>query len=246
MINNLVITILAGGEGKRMNSTIPKVLHLFNGKPMLVNIIETSLLLKPSQIIIVTGKYNDLIQDTLSNYIDITQLTFVQQKTPLGTGDAIKCCLEFYKPEQKVLILNGDMPLINKEVLEQFINSRQTNCNILVAQFSNPTGYGRIIYKNDEFMEIIEEKDCNEEQRKINIVNSGLYFIASELLCEFIPMITNTNKQQEYYLTDIVKIIKSNTSHKIDTFLIDINDNKYISGVNTQDELTELEKQKNR
>jgi UDP-N-acetylglucosamine diphosphorylase/glucosamine-1-phosphate N-acetyltransferase len=245
MENNLVITILAGGEGKRMNSNIPKVLHLFNGKPMLVNIIETSLLLKPSKIIIVTGKYNDLIQNTLSQYIDIMPIIFVQQKTPLGTGDAIKCCLDYYKPEEKVLILNGDMPLINKEVLEQFINSKQTNFNILVAQFSKPTGYGRIIYENNDFMEIIEEKDCNEEQKTINIVNSGLYYIASELLREFIPMITNENKQNEYYLTDIVKIIKSKTNHTIDTFLIDVNDNKYISGVNTQAELKDLEKLEN-
>jgi UDP-N-acetylglucosamine diphosphorylase/glucosamine-1-phosphate N-acetyltransferase len=245
MENNLVITILAGGEGKRMNSNIPKVLHLFNGKPMLVKIIEKSLLLKPSKIIIVTGKYNDLIQNTLSQYIDITPIIFVQQKTPLGTGHAIKCCLDYYKPEQKILILNGDMPLINKEVLEQFINSKQTNFNILVAQFSNPTGYGRIIYENNDFMEIIEEKDCNEEQKTINVVNSGLYYIASELLREFIPMITNENKQNEYYLTDIVKIIKSKTNHTIDTFLIDVNDNKYISGVNTQAELKDLDKLEN-
>ena len=245
MENNLVITILAGGEGKRMNSNIPKVLHLFNGKPMLVKIIEKSLLLKPTQMIIVTGKYNDLIQNTLSQYIDITPIIFVQQKNPLGTGHAIKCCLDYYKPEQKILILNGDMPLINKEVLEQFINSKQTNFNILVAQFSNPTGYGRIIYENNDFMEIIEEKDCNEEQKTINVVNSGLYYIASELLCEFIPMITNENKQNEYYLTDIVKIIKSKTTHTIDTFLIDVNDNKYISGVNTQAELKDLEKLEN-
>jgi len=245
MENNLVITILAGGEGKRMNSNIPKVLHLFNGKPMLVKIIETSLLLNPTQIIIVTGKYNDLIQNTLSQYIDIMPIIFVQQKIPLGTGDAIKCCLDYYKPEEKVLILNGDMPLINKEVLEQFINSKQTNFNILVAQFSKPTGYGRIIYENNDFMEIIEEKDCNEEQKTINIVNSGLYYIASELLREFIPMITNENKQNEYYLTDIVKIIKSKTTHTIDTFLIDVNDNKYISGVNTQAELKDLEKLEN-
>jgi len=261
MIEELIITIMAAGEGTRMNSNLPKVLHLFNGKPMLVRIIETSQLLNPKKIIVITGKHNELIQQTLSEYINIDTIQFIQQHSQLGTGDAIKCCLPYYTSfTGDVLILNGDMPLINKSVLEKFIENSsmkgsegeasQRIINILVAKLPNPTGYGRIIYDDEtnDFIQIMEETECTDEQRKINIVNSGLYLISSTILQEFIPMIDNNNMKKEYYLTDIVKIIKKNTNSvtsvnelSIHTYLLDEQDTKYISGVNTQEELVNLE-----
>lgn len=245
MTEKLVITILAAGEGKRMKSDIPKVLHLFNGKPMLVRIIETTLLLNPKKIVIITGKYNALIKNILSTFFDINNsiIEFVIQTTPLGTGDAIRCCLSCYDKGDKVLILNGDMPLINKEVLEKFIlNSCGFDISILVANLLNPHGYGRIIYNEEgEFTQIIEEKDCTEEQRKVDIVNSGLYFITSEILQIYIPFIENKNAQKEYYLTDIVKIVKDKKKTQIHTYLIDEKENSIISGVNTPEELIKLE-----
>lgn len=246
-VDNLVITILAAGEGKRMKSDIPKVLHLFNGKPMLVRIVETTLLLNPTKIIIITGKFHELIKKTLSHYFDVTNdiIEFVMQKLPQGTGDAIHCCLSCYEKEDKVLILNGDMPLINKEVLQKFIQNSYNNksdINILVARLPNPHGYGRIIYNEScEFTQIVEEKDCNEEQRKVDIVNSGLYFITGEMLKLYIPFIENENAQKEYYLTDIVKIVKNKTKKQINTYLISEKENSIISGVNTPEELFKLE-----
>jgi UDP-N-acetylglucosamine diphosphorylase/glucosamine-1-phosphate N-acetyltransferase len=245
---NLTITILAAGEGKRMRSNIPKVLHLFQGKPMLVSIIETSKKLDAKKIIIITGKYDVLIKETISKYmdIDIGNLIFIQQASPLGTGDAIKSCLPSYNKEDKVLILNGDMPLINKEILKKFIDASPYDMNILVARFSNPTGYGRILYdEKKEFIEIVEEKDCSPEQKKIDIINSGLYYVNADLLIKYIPMIENRNSQKEYYLTDIVKIIKHAEQININTFLICQDENKYISGVNTLDELKMLENEIN-
>ena len=247
MSKNLVITILAAGEGKRMKSDIPKVLHLFNGKPMLVRIIETTLLLNPTKILIITGKFHELIKTTLSDYFDVNNgiIEFVVQKIPQGTGDAINCCLSCYEKDDKVLILNGDMPLINKEVLQKFIqNSNKINSDmsILVARLPNPYGYGRIIYNDDgEFTQIIEEKDCDEEQRKVDIINSGLYFITGEILKYYIPFIENENAQKEYYLTDIVKIVKNKTKKQINTYLISEKENSIISGVNTPEELFKLE-----
>jgi UDP-N-acetylglucosamine diphosphorylase/glucosamine-1-phosphate N-acetyltransferase len=241
MSDNLVVTIMSAGEGKRMRSNIPKVLHIFKEKPMLVRIIETARQLNPTKIIVITGKYNDLIKETVSKYTNTDDIIYVRQREPLGTGDAIKSCLPYYKNNEKVLILNGDMPLINREVLEKFIKN-MSDMNILVARFSNPIGYGRIIYdENNEFTEIVEEKDCNEEQRKVEIVNSGLYYINSNLLKKYVPLIENKNIQQEYYLTDLVKIIKTNTNMSINAHLIDKNENKYISGINTPEELTRLE-----
>jgi len=243
---NLTITILAAGEGKRMRSSIPKVLHLFQGKPMLVSIIETSKELHATKIIIITGKHHVLIKETISKYMDIDNLLFIQQASPLGTGDAIKSCLPSYNKEDKVLILNGDMPLINKEILEKFIDASPYDMNILVARFPNPSGYGRILYnEKKEFIEIVEEKDCSPEQKKIDIINSGLYYINAELLMKYIPMIENRNSQKEYYLTDIVKIVKHTEQININTFLICQDENKFISGVNTLDELKMLENEIN-
>jgi UDP-N-acetylglucosamine diphosphorylase/glucosamine-1-phosphate N-acetyltransferase len=238
---NLTITILAAGEGKRMRSNVPKVLHLFRGKPMLVRIIETAKELDAKKIIIITGKYHELIKQTVEKYMELEDLIFVQQGSPLGTGDAIKSCLSAYTEEDKVLILNGDMPLINKEILGKFIENREP-MTILVARFSNPYGYGRIIYDEEgEFIGIVEEKDCSETEKKVDIVNSGLYYLDAKLLIKYIPMIENNNVQKEYYLTDIVKIIKKNEEMSIKTYLLGEEENKYISGVNTPEELAALE-----
>jgi bifunctional UDP-N-acetylglucosamine pyrophosphorylase/glucosamine-1-phosphate N-acetyltransferase len=241
MESQLTITILAAGEGKRMRSNIPKVLHLFKGKPMLVRVIETALCLKPNKLIVVTGKYHNLIKETLSKYINIENILFVKQTAPLGTGHAVRECLPYYSSNEWVLILNGDMPLINQRILENFLKTHCYMC-ILVAMFSNPKGYGRIVYNEmGEFTEIVEEKDCDFEQSFINVVNSGIYFINSQLLLRYITNIDNNNAQNEYYLTDIVKIIRQNEKFSIGTFLIDKNENKYISGVNTPEELEVLE-----
>jgi len=241
MCDNLIITILAAGDGKRMNSVIPKVLHLFNNKPMLVRIIETALSLNPHKIFIITGKHDKLIRDTLIKYIDINKVWFVNQSEPIGTGNAIKICLPLYEYNSQVLILNGDMPLITKTILGKFIDT-SSQAKILVAKFEEATGYGRIMYnEKHELDEIVEEKDCTNEQRKVNIINSGIYLINSILLKKFVPLIENNNAQSEYYLTDIVKLIKKNTDIPIDTYLIDENENKYISGINTPTELANLE-----
>jgi len=240
---NLVVTIMAAGEGKRMNSPLPKVLHMFNGKPMLVRIIETAQKLNPTKVIVVTGQHDLLIRGTLSTYLDTNCLIFVNQVEPKGTGDAIKQCLSHYSPGENVLILNGDMPLITQDILERFVRLGKgaKNIRILVARFSNPTGYGRIFSNSSGVVEIVEEKDCSAEQKLNDIVNTGIYVINSMLLKMYIPLITNNNAQQEYYLTDIVKIIRNSGGIIIDAYLINESENKYVSGVNTQDELAVLE-----
>jgi len=236
----LVVTIMAAGEGKRMNSPLPKVLHMFNGKPMLVRIIEIAQKLSPSKIIVVTGKHDILIRGTISTYMSIESIVFVNQVEPRGTGDAIKQCLPHYTPGENVLILNGDMPLITQDILERFIKNA-SNIRILVARFTNPTGYGRIIYNSGGQIEIVEEKDCTVEQKLVDIINTGIYIINSMLLKIYIPVITNQNAQKEYYLTDIVKIIGSGAGIKIDAHLISESENTFVSGVNTQEELAALE-----
>ena len=242
-MNNLVITIMAGGEGKRMNSDIPKVLHNFNNIPILVRIIKESLELNPYKIIIITGKYDNLIKLSIKQYFndnifDIFQ--FVIQKNPCGTGDAIKCTLDFYNDTDDILILNGDMPLIKSDILHNFINGNN-NVKILIADIKDSYGYGRIIYdNNNRFIEIKEDKDCNLVEKNIKIINSGIYYFKGNILKEYIPLIKNINAQNEYYLTDIFKLLINN-SINVTTFLINNEDNYKILGVNTQDELTKLQ-----
>jgi bifunctional UDP-N-acetylglucosamine pyrophosphorylase/glucosamine-1-phosphate N-acetyltransferase len=237
-MNNLVVTILAGGEGKRMRSDIPKVLHLFKEKPMLVRIIETVRELNPKKIVIVTGKFHPVIIQTLSKYMDVFGIHFVKQPEPLGTGHAVKCCLDEYEIEDKVIILNGDTPLITSSILQKFIQSSHGSCNVLAARLENPFGYGRIIYDKDgDFIGIIEEKDCSETQQTLNIINSGIYYINGKILKQFVPFISNNNVQKEFYLTDIVKTVKNKSWNVIDTVLLDESETQYILGVNTPEEL---------
>jgi UDP-N-acetylglucosamine diphosphorylase/glucosamine-1-phosphate N-acetyltransferase len=242
---------MAGGEGKRMRSSLPKVLHLFRGKPMLVWVIEAVLLLGPKKIVVITGKFHEQIIRTLSEYMDIFGIVFIQQKKPLGTGDAIKTSLGQYETGDRVLILNGDMPLIDQTILETFIHNVKTECVVLSTRLENPHGYGRIICQegvSNEIKEIIEEKDATIEQRKINQVNVGLYLISGEVLHMYIPKITNDNSQKEYYLTDIIGLVneskyKEITGHQVSTVLIEDNENIQIRlrGINTPEELAELD-----
>jgi len=248
-MSNLVVTILAGGEGKRMNSNIPKVLHLFTfggeQKPMLVRIIEVAMSLAPKKIVVVTGKFHNTIIQTLSKYMDIFGIRFVEQPEPKGTGHAVSCCLDHYDDDDNILILNGDMPLITNHVLNKFLwtQPKETKgCHIMTARLENPFGYGRIIYDNDKFIGIVEEKDCTDQQRAVDIVNSGMYLVNGNVLKQFIPMITDKNIQREFYLTDIVKLIRQSRSNvEVSTFLISEVENNFIKGVNTHAELASLE-----
>lgn len=244
---SIVITILAGGEGKRMRSDLPKVLHLFNGKPILVRIIEEVLSLGPDKIIIVTGRYHSKIIQTLGKYIDIFGIQFIEQPVPLGTGNAVACCLQHYKSSDQVLILNGDMPLLSAKVISSLIDqSKGYDGAIVTARLENPTGYGRIIFHGEAekrmVCEIVEESSCTRKQREINIVNAGIYYFKATVLKKYIPLLSNNNFKKEYYLTDIIKdIYVYSLGQEIKTYLLEDSENIVIRGVNTPEELTELE-----
>jgi len=251
---DLVVTIMAAGEGKRMQSDIPKVLHLFKNEPMLIRIIKEVYILDPKKIIVITGKFDKLIKDTLLDYLNdniYKKIIFIKQDIPNGTAGAIKSCLDKYENSEKILILNGDMPLIKSSLLKNIISEKINS--LLVTKLDNPTGYGRILYENsfnnielignNKFIGIREEKDCSEEEKLIKIVNVGIYYFESSILNKYIPMISNDNVQNEYYLTDIVKIIynDSNNRMELNTFLVEEINKYQILGVNTKEELHELE-----
>lgn len=245
MVKNLNVIIMAGGLGKRMESDIPKVLHKILNKPMIVHVIEESIKLNPKKILIVVGKYKNIIEQTIKDYLDINAfpIIFVFQKEALGTGHAIQCCTEELQKEsaQTALILSGDVPFLKYTTMTEII--KNTNkVKIATTELENATGYGRIIEINSLFEKIVEEKDCSEEQKLIKKINCGIYAFDTQILCKYLPYLSNNNSQKEYYLTDIIEIIKLNEHVSVDLYNIPKHRHYEIIGINTKEQLLELEK----
>jgi len=251
----LVAIIMAGGLGKRMNSDLPKVLHKITGVPMICHILTKLKDLssdKPSdkKVMIVVGKYRQIIEETINNFLQekdlrflIENIQYIDQIEPMGTGHAIQCCRsELLKyPNTNVLILSGDVPLISSQLMMKMITNLNT-IRIAVTRLENSTGYGRILEKDGKFDKIVEEKDCNAEQKTIQKVNCGLYAVDCNTLCRYLPYLKNNNSQNEYYLTDIIEIIKCEELINVEMFEISKESQHEIMGVNTPQQLEELEK----
>lgn len=244
--NNLVITIMAGGNGTRMNSTTPKVLHNFFNKPFIIRLISEMVKLNPKKIIIITGKHHDKIiekcKELIPELLNKYKIIFVRQSIPDGTGGAIKCCLTEYNKYDRILILNGDSPALHYDFIEPILKSINEDFKntILTVNMENPSGYGRIVHKkesNDIINDIIEEKECNNEQKKINIVNTGIYYLLGDTILENIKHIKKKNN--EYYLTALPNFC--DFFHQIHEYRIPTVCNLYTRGVNTQSELKTLE-----
>ena len=232
--------ILAAGKGTRMESEIPKVLHELNNKTLIKRVVDTSLQLNPLKIIVVIGYKKELIKKELSSYQELEYAIQLEQK---GTGHAVKMCLENLKEfSGDVLILSGDVPLISMNTLESLIEAKKKNnaeAAILTATMSVPTGYGRVVRKNNLLYNIVEHKDCNEEELNIKEINAGIYLVNNAYLKKYIPKIDNHNNQNEYYLPDIFNfMIKDNLKIAIHEIL-NINE---ISGINNKEQLSELSK----
>jgi len=250
-INELIITILAAGHGKRMKSDLPKVLHKVNDEPMLVSIIKKSLLCDPLFIILVVSNDNSkIVSDCVKIYFqDVSiqkKIKYAVQEVPLGTGDAAKSTLPLLKnyPTSYNLILNGDSPLISIQTLKSlkehaFINKS----DILITSIDkeDPTGCGRILINKDgKFMKIVEEKDCNDDQRSIKEINCGIYIVKVKTLQKFLPKIDDNNAQKEYYLTDIVKLYRKGGDDNISLFKLGDDKQNEIFNVNTKEELDRI------
>ncbi len=198
---SISVIILAAGQGTRMKSDTPKVLHKISGKEMLFHAIDAGEAISDDITVILYHQAEKIKKAIESEYSGI-KFHIQDVENFAGTGGALRGVEPKYN---RTLILNGDMPLITKESLLSLINGN-ADINMSVIKLDNPTGYGRVVIKDSAVKEIVEEKDCSLEQKEIKSVNAGVYCVKSELLNRYIPKIDNNNAQKEYYLTDIIKM----------------------------------------
>ncbi|MFV1872420.1 MAG: bifunctional UDP-N-acetylglucosamine diphosphorylase/glucosamine-1-phosphate N-acetyltransferase GlmU [Oleiphilus sp.] len=200
---SLHIVILAAGQGSRMKSDMPKVLHKVAGKPMLQHVVDTTAELDANGIHVVIGHGADSVKSSI-----VGEIVWSYQEQQLGTGHAVAQALPAIPKDSKVLILYGDVPLISKQTLTSMLATvDEENIALLTVELENPKGYGRII-RNFEgnIKAIVEEKDANDEEKDIHEVNTGIMALSSNLLHDIIPKLGNDNAQGEYYLTDLIEL----------------------------------------
>ncbi|MFO0320572.1 MAG: NTP transferase domain-containing protein, partial [Neisseriaceae bacterium] len=180
---NLNVVILAAGMGKRMNSTIPKVLHKIGNKPMLQHVLESAKQLNPNKIIIVRGHGGKEVQDIIDDYNPGNNFIWVEQKEQLGTGHALKQAIKYLDNNGATLVLYGDVPLINSNTLQLMIDKYNSNIVMLTMVINNPVGYGRVIRdSNNKIKTIIEEKDATLSEKYIKEVNTGFYLLNNQYI----------------------------------------------------------------
>lgn len=233
MENKLSIVILAAGKGTRMQSQTPKVLHQICGKEMLYYSIKESLKLS-DDVSVVLGYKAQEIQEAMKQYFPNT-LHFILQdlENYPGTGGALK---NYHPKYKKVLVLNGDMPLIQADELKHFL-SLDSDIIMSILDLPNTKGYGRVKIQNNEVLEIIEEKDASQEILSLSTLNAGVYCFRSEILETYLPKLQNHNAQKEYYLTDIIALSKKD-SKSITPLFVELENFK---GVNDKADLAHAE-----
>ena len=230
------IVILAAGQGKRMHSNLPKVLHPIAGKALVAHVIDTARSLSPQTLCLVYGHGGDAVRTTLA----APDLAWALQEPQLGTGHAVQQALPHLKDGGTTLVLYGDVPLIQAETLKRLLQAAQDALAILTVELEDPSGYGRIVRNaKGEVVRIVEQKDSTPEERAIREINTGIMAMPTARLGEWLGRLSNDNAQKEYYLTDIVgmavadglPIHTANPKHAWE-----------VLGVNSKVQLAELER----
>jgi bifunctional UDP-N-acetylglucosamine pyrophosphorylase / glucosamine-1-phosphate N-acetyltransferase len=223
----LKVVVLAAGKGKRMASTLPKVLHLIGGKPMLQHVVETAFSLDPDDVIVIYGSGGHQVKSRCSSL----NVRWVEQEEQLGTGHAVMQALPFCHDEDQVLVLYGDVPLISTRLLRQLQQDTLPNgVGLVVADLENPAGFGRIV-RNEvgNIVSIVEHKDASGWQLDISEINTGIISVEADFLRKVLPQLKKTNVQNEYYLTDIISLA---VSQGVPISGVLAHDNNEVSGVN--------------
>ena len=198
---NLEIIILAAGQGTRMKSPLPKVLHQIAGQPMLQHVISVARDLNPSAIHVVVGHGAEEVKEAMA----AETLQWVVQEQQLGTGHAVLQAMPRVDERSTVLVLYGDVPLIRLDTLQALVEKATKAPALLTAQVTDPAGYGRILRGDDDsVLGVVEHKDANQEQLLINEINTGVLAAPAADLKRYLPAVGNANSQGEYYLPDVL------------------------------------------
>ena len=199
----LSIIIMAAGKGTRMKSALAKVLHPICGKPMLYHIVKAAKALS-DDITVVTHHQADAVEAMLEGYF--TELHFKRQDAQNfpGTGGAV---MGIHPKHERVLILNGDMPLMDEAAMRSFLD-KEGDIVMSIIELENPSGYGRVIIGSEGVERIVEQKDASIEQLHVRTVNAGVYLFSKTVLQTYVPKLSNANAQKEYYLTDVIAMAK--------------------------------------
>ncbi len=237
--SNLVAVILAAGMGTRMNSQIPKVLHSICGTAMIDHVLAAVEPMGPDAIYVITGHLHEKVKAHIG-----PRAQCILQKTRLGTAHAVRMVRgQLAGVEGDVLILCGDAPLIKTESLLELVERRRghhTACAVLTTTLANPFGYGRIVRnRNDTIRKIVEEKDTNTYEEKINEVNTGTYCFSARDLVWALGKVSNENAQREYYLTDTVEIL-NDAGHEVEAQVAP--DPTEVIGVNNRRDMAQAER----
>ncbi len=232
----LAIAILAAGKGTRMKSKLPKVLHSLAGKSLIERVLSSTQGLQANRRLIVVGHQASLVENSLKNH---QNLDFVLQQPQNGTGHAIQQLRNRLKDfNGELLVLNGDVPMLKESTLISLLKfHKESNASVTVlsACLDSPSGYGRIFTgKSGLVKEIIEDKDCNNEQRKNQLINAGIYCFNWQQLSDVLNLLSNKNSQNEFYITDTISLLKK-------AFHFQVDNPFEIKGINNRYQLSECE-----
>ncbi len=196
--------ILAAGQGTRMRSSLPKVLHEIANRALLKHVYDTSQLIENNSVYVIYGHGGDKVRSVLSEL----EVTWIEQKQQLGTGHAVQQASQYIEDNDKVLILYGDVPLLKKQTIDSILeNVAADSMALLTVSLDNPDGYGRIVRnQQNDVIKIVEQKDASESELQINEGNTGILAAEGEQLKKWLSQLENSNAQNEYYLTDVIEM----------------------------------------
>lgn len=231
------VVILAAGQGSRMKSALPKVMHTLAGKPMLQHVIDSAGQLQPQGLHVVIGHEGEQVEQAMANQ----DLSFVWQREQLGTGHAVAQAMPNIDQESVVLVLYGDVPLTRPDTLEKLTQiAAQGDLGLLTVTLEDPTGYGRIIRNAvGDVVAIVEHKDATEQEKLVREVNTGILALPSAALHEWLPRLSSDNAQGEYYLTDVIAMA---AEEGMRVRAIQPEAEQEVQGVNNRMQLAQLER----
>ena len=234
------VVIMAAGKGTRMKSRLPKVLQRLAGVPLVQHVLDTAAQLNARSAVVITGHGADQVEPVVLAPGQALAVQCVRQEPQLGTGHAVQQAVPVLPDDGVVVVLSGDVPLTEADTLQALIaQCGGDQLALLTIRLPDPTGYGRIVRQGDAVQAIVEQKDATEAQRQINEVYSGIMAVPARLLKVWLGRIDNRNAQNEYYLTDVVKLA---VADGVPVVAHTISDPVQVAGVNSPVQLAELER----